>query len=179
MLSACGAGSSGGGTSTSIWSAALTRYSGSRMVRPPIVTAPSRMSAFSRVRDRPSIRIARTRSRRAPESSGVAITVSLRSLVGGMSNPSPDDEKPLDPAAQRIVDKVRWLMVLSGFATFLGIAVVIGVVGYRFFRAEGSAAPSEVVAMLPKGAKIVSVAPAQDRIVVTLEIAGATEIRTF
>jgi len=70
-------------------------------------------------------------------------------------------------------------MVLSGFATFLGIAVVIGVVGYRFFRAEGSAAPSEVVAMLPKGAKIVSVAPAQDRIVVTLEIAGATEIRTF
>jgi len=96
-----------------------------------------------------------------------------------MSNPSGDDEKPLDPAAQRIVDKVRWLMVLSGFATFLGIAVVIGVVGYRFFRAEGSAAPSEVVAMLPKGAKIVSVAPAQDRIVVTLEIAGATEIRTF
>ena len=70
-------------------------------------------------------------------------------------------------------------MLLSGFATFLGIAVVIGVVGYRFFRAEGSAAPSEVVAMLPKGAKIVSVTPAQDRIVVTLEIAGATEIRTF
>ena len=70
-------------------------------------------------------------------------------------------------------------MVLSGFATFLGIAVVIGVVGYRFFRAEGSGAPSEVVAMLPKGAKIVSVTPAQDRIVVTLEIAGATEIRTF
>ena len=70
-------------------------------------------------------------------------------------------------------------MVLSGFATFLGIAVVIGVVGYRFFRAEGSASPSEVVAMLPKGAKIVSVTPAQDRIVVTLEIAGATEIRTF
>ena len=96
-----------------------------------------------------------------------------------MSNPSPDDEKPLDPAAQRIVDKVRWLMVLSGFATFLGIAVVIGVVGYRFFRAEGSAAPSEVVAMLPKGAKIIAVTPAQDRIVITLEIGGATEIRTF
>ncbi len=96
-----------------------------------------------------------------------------------MSNPSGDDEKPLDPAAQRIVDKVRWLMVLSGFATFLGIAVVIGVVGYRFFRAEGSAAPSEVVAMLPKGAKIIAVTPTQDRIVVTLEIAGATEIRTF
>jgi len=70
-------------------------------------------------------------------------------------------------------------MLLSGFATFLGIAVVIGVVGYRFFRAEGSVAPAEVVALLPKAAKIVAIVPAGDRIVVTLEIGGATEIRTF
>jgi hypothetical protein len=96
-----------------------------------------------------------------------------------MSHPSDNDEKPLDPAQQRIVDRVRWLMLLSGFATFLGIAVVIGVVGYRFFRAEGSVAPAELVAMLPKGAKIVTIAPAEDRIVVTLEVNGATEIRTF
>ena len=95
-----------------------------------------------------------------------------------MSNPSSDDEKALDPAAQRIVDKVRWLMLLSGFATFLGIAVVIGVVGYRFFRAEGSGV-TEIIALLPKGAKIVSIVPAADRIVVTLDVAGATEIRTF
>ncbi len=33
--------------------------------------------------------------------------------------------------------------------------------------------------MLPKGAKIVTIAPAEDRIVVTLEVNGATEIRTF
>ena len=73
-----------------------------------------------------------------------------------MCDPSSDDEKPLDPAAQRIVVKVRWLMLMSGFATFLGIAVVIGVVGYRFFRAEGSAA-TEIIALLPKGARIVSI----------------------
>jgi hypothetical protein len=91
---------------------------------------------------------------------------------------TPDDDKPLDPAAQRIVDKVRWLMLLSGVATFLGIAVVIGVVGYRFFRAEGSA-PVELVAMLPKAAKITAIAPSEGRIVVTLDINGATEIRTF
>ncbi len=95
-----------------------------------------------------------------------------------MANPS-DDEQPLDPAAQRIVDKVRWLMLLSGFATFLGIAVVIGVVGYRFFRADGSVAQADTVALLPKGARIVSVATAEDRIVVTLEAQGVTEIRTF
>jgi hypothetical protein len=35
------------------------------------------------------------------------------------------------------------------------------------------------VAMLPKGAKIVAIVPVEDRIVITLEIGGATEIRTF
>jgi hypothetical protein len=96
-----------------------------------------------------------------------------------MSNASGDDDKPLDPAAQRIVNKVRWLMLLSGVATFLGIAVVLGVLGYRVFKSEGSVAQTELVAMLPKGAKIVAIVPVEDRIVVTLEIAGATEIRTF
>ncbi|MBZ0140838.1 MAG: hypothetical protein K8H87_13860 [Pseudorhodoplanes sp.] len=90
-----------------------------------------------------------------------------------------DDDPPLDPAAQRIVDKVRWLMLLSGVATMLGIAVVLGVVGYRVFRSEGSLAPADAVALIPKNAKILSVAPSEDRIVVTVEVAGATEIRTF
>ncbi|MBW7950633.1 MAG: hypothetical protein H3C55_14980 [Pseudorhodoplanes sp.] len=90
-----------------------------------------------------------------------------------------DDEPPLDPAAQRLVDKVRWLMLLSGIATMVGIAVVLGVVGYRVFRSEGSLAPADAVALLPKGAKVLSVAPSEDRIVVTVEVAGATEVRTF
>lgn len=97
-----------------------------------------------------------------------------------MSDPTAyDDEKPLDPAAARIVAKVRWLMLISGLATVLGIAVVIGVVGYRVFKNEGSAAQADVTALLPKGARIVSSATTEDRIVLTLDIAGATEIRTF
>jgi hypothetical protein len=96
-----------------------------------------------------------------------------------MSSLNSDDEKPLDPEQQRIVAKVRWLMLISGVATVLGIAVVIGVIGYRFFRSEGSAGPAEVTALLPKGAKIVSTAVAEDRLVVTLDIGGAVEIRTF
>ena len=35
-----------------------------------------------------------------------------------------DNEKPLSPEQQRIVTKVRWLMLLSGVATLLGIAVM-------------------------------------------------------
>jgi hypothetical protein len=97
-----------------------------------------------------------------------------------MTDPlSNDDEKPLDPAAARIVAKVRWLMLISGFATVLGISVVIGVVGYRVFRSEGSAAQVDVTALLPKGARVVSSALADDRLVVTLDVGGTTEIRTF
>jgi Family of unknown function (DUF6476) len=92
---------------------------------------------------------------------------------------SEPDEKPLDPEQQKIVAKVRWLMLVSGFATMLGIAVVIGVIGYRFFRANGSAAPTEVTAMLPKGAKVIATAVADDRLAVTIEQGGMIEVRTF
>ena len=96
-----------------------------------------------------------------------------------MSMPEPDDEKPLSPEQQKVVAKVRWLMLISGFATVLGIAVVIGVIGYRVYGSGGSAAPAEVTALLPKGAKIVSTAVADDRIAVTIEVAGTIEVRVF
>jgi hypothetical protein len=96
-----------------------------------------------------------------------------------MSNPELDDDKPLAPEQQKIVAKVRWLMLISGFATVLGIAVVVGVIGYRVFRTEGSVAPGEVTALLPKGAKVVATAVSGDRLVVTVEWGGAVEVRTF
>lgn len=93
--------------------------------------------------------------------------------------PDPDADKPLDPEQQKVVAKVRWLMLLSGFATLLGIAVVIGVIGYRVFRSGGSGPPAETTAMLPKGAKIVGTSVVEDRVVVTIETGGTIEIRTF
>ena len=38
---------------------------------------------------------------------------------------------------------------------------------------------TDTTSMLPKGARIVSTAVAGDRLVVTLDIGGVTEIRTF
>jgi hypothetical protein len=96
-----------------------------------------------------------------------------------MSDPLADDEKPLDPAAARIVARVRWLMLISGITTFVGLAAVFGVIGYRMFRSEGSAAQADATALLPKGARIVSTAVAEDRIAVTVDVGGAIEIRTF
>jgi hypothetical protein len=95
-----------------------------------------------------------------------------------MSKLSADDEAPLDPAAARIVAKVRWLMLIAGATTLLAIAAVIGVIGYRVFKAEGSAA-ADVTALLPRGARVISAAVAEDRIAVTLDVGGAIEIRTF
>jgi hypothetical protein len=96
-----------------------------------------------------------------------------------MSDPLTDDDKPLDPAAARIVAKVRWLMIISGVTTLVAIAAVVGVIGYRVFRSGGRVAAADVTAMLPKGAHVMAIAAAGDRIVVTIELAGALEARTF
>jgi hypothetical protein len=95
-----------------------------------------------------------------------------------MSHPSANDAAPVDPAAARIVAKVRWLMLIAGATTVIAIAAVIGVIGYRVFKAEGSA-PAEVTALLPKGARVIATAVAEDRIAVTVDVGGAIEIRTF
>src|SRR5690242_13600814 len=88
--------------------------------------------------------------RRQQRFSGSAST----SFLGTMSTSKRDDEPPLPPEQQKIVARVRWLMLISGFATLLGIAAVIGVIGYRFSRGNGIVAAAEVTALLPKGARI-------------------------
>jgi hypothetical protein len=97
-----------------------------------------------------------------------------------MSDPLADDEKPLDPAAAKIVARVRWMMLISGLTTLIAVTAVLGVIGYRLLRSEGSVrGMSEVTAMLPKGARILATAVAENRIAVTVEVGGATEIHTF
>ncbi len=92
----------------------------------------------------------------------------------------PDDDDKLTPAQAAIVARVRWLMLISGFATVLGIAVVVTVVGYRVFRTEGRPGGLvESTARLPKGARVVSVGTAGDRIVVTVDVGGSPEVRIF
>lgn len=96
-----------------------------------------------------------------------------------MSDPQTDDEKPLDPAAARIVSRVRWMMAISAFTTFAAVIAVLAVVSYRLLRSDGSASATDVTALLPKGARIVSTAVSDDRIAVTVEVQGGIEIRTF
>ena len=96
-----------------------------------------------------------------------------------MSDPQADDEKPLDPAAARIVSRVRWMMAISALTTLIAVVAVLGVVSYRLLRSDGSASAADMTALLPKGARIVSTAVAEDRIAVTVDVNGVIEIRTF
>jgi hypothetical protein len=89
-----------------------------------------------------------------------------------------------NPEAEAAVAKVRRLMVIASVTTFLAVAAVLGVIGYRVSHLGESAntAPSEFVdrvAALPPGAKVLATAVGADHIVVTIEVNGSTEILTF
>lgn len=70
-------------------------------------------------------------------------------------------------------------MVISLLVTVVAIAVVLMVIGYRVFRGEGSGAPADVTASLPKGARVTTTAVGEGRIVVTIDVGGQIEVRTF
>jgi hypothetical protein len=96
------------------------------------------------------------------------------------------DDKPLDPEQAQFVAKVRRLMMIASVTTFIALAAVFGVIGYRVFHWQGSAPPvppgppsPDRTAALPAGAKVLSTAVGEGRIVLTVEIGGAVELRTF
>jgi hypothetical protein len=113
---------------------------------------------------------------------------------------SPDASMPLAPEAASaepsadasgVIAKVRRLMLISMAVTVIAVGSVFGFIGYRIFKGEGttaktadkvpaaSAIPTEVTLSLPRGAKVIQSAVANDRLVMTLEIDGKIEVRTF
>jgi hypothetical protein len=93
---------------------------------------------------------------------------------------SDDTEKPLDPEAARIVAKLRRLMMIASVTTFIAVAVVIGVIGYRVFKGEGRAqAGLDADAPWPNGARIVSSAMNDERLALTIETPNGLEVRFF
>ena len=94
------------------------------------------------------------------------------------------------------------MMVFAVATTFVAIAAILGVVGYRFFNWEGREAreerfgrgpregreardarmPREAIeatASLPKGARVLASTVGEGRLVVTVDVAGSTEIHIF
>ena len=83
------------------------------------------------------------------------------------------------PEQAALFTRVRRMMLIAGLTTALAVAALLIAVGYRLFRTEGIAVAVDATATLPKGARIVATGFARDRLVVTLDIGGVTEIRTF
>jgi hypothetical protein len=83
------------------------------------------------------------------------------------------------PEQAALFARVRRMMLIASLTTALAVAAVLIAIGYRLFRSEGSTVTTDTTSVLPKGARIVSTGLAGDRLVVTLDIGGATEIRTF
>ena len=93
---------------------------------------------------------------------------------------SGDAEKPLDPEAARVVAKVRRLLMIATMTTFIAVAAVIAVIGYRVFRGEERVqAVQSVSASLPAGTKVLSSAIGEGRLVLTVEVDGAIELLSF
>jgi len=93
--------------------------------------------------------------------------------------PEPTQELTQEQAA--LFARVRRMMLIASATTGVAIAAVLFAVGYRLYRSEPSVttAATDVTAALPKGARIVSTAVAGERLVVTLDVGGSVEIRTF
>jgi uncharacterized membrane protein len=90
------------------------------------------------------------------------------------------DQRPLDPEAAAAIGKVRRMMIVIMTATFLAIGFVLVVIGYRLFHLEESAlAFADVTEALPAGAKVLATAVGADHIVVTIELGGVVELRSF
>ena len=79
------------------------------------------------------------------------------------------------------VARVRWLMIISALTTAIAIAAVIGVVGYRFSTAAtASSTPSSMApCSYPRARTSIPPTISEGRIVVTFDLAGATEVRFF
>lgn len=71
------------------------------------------------------------------------------------------------------------MMLIAGLTTAIGVGALLVAIGYRLFRTDGSVQVTDVTATLPKGAKVISTAAIGDRLAVTVDIGGATEIRTY
>ena len=87
------------------------------------------------------------------------------------------DEKPLDPEAARFLARVRRLIALSLLFTGVALAIVLGAIGYRLSRTEGSKSVDAEIA-LPAGAKVLGTALGEGLLALTLDI-GGVEIHLF
>ncbi|MER0239053.1 hypothetical protein [Fulvimarina sp. MAC8] len=96
-------------------------------------------------------------------------------------NDENQDEKPLDPAAERLRRKLVRLLVFSMGFLILSVMTVFGVIIYRTMGSsepvpDRSAGPIPI--MLPAGAEIVDTAIGEGRLLLTVREGGGIRLLT-
>jgi len=98
---------------------------------------------------------------------------------------------PLDADTERLMGRVRRLMLVSLGITIVAVGSVFGLIGYRMMQGDGtsvkiadklppaSVIPNDITLTLPQGTRVIQSAVVSDRLVMTLEIDGRVEVRTF
>lgn len=92
--------------------------------------------------------------------------------------PADTPDQPLTPEQENMIRKFRRFSSVSMLVMVLGVAAVFGVIGYRMLRTK-PAATGEMTALLPKGARVLAAGVSGDMVVLTLDIGGTVEIRTY
>ena len=94
-----------------------------------------------------------------------------------MSDQNPE---PLDPQAAAVIAKAKRLMLVTLGLTFVALAVVFIIIGYRVSGSGGSAqVATDNVLRLPVGSRVLSANVSEGRIAVTVQGPAGTEILTF
>ncbi len=98
-----------------------------------------------------------------------------------MSEALASEEKPLDPAVERVQKRLRRLILIAGLTLGVGMFAVFGAILYKLTAADGSSAPASDVpriasTTIPAGARLVSSTVDGSRIVLVYERDGGTTI---
>ncbi len=102
----------------------------------------------------------------------------MNNVSGDLRNNLAAPADAAESAAAGVVARVRLMMIIAALTTALAIAAVVTVIGCRMYAA-GSAAVTDGVVTLPKGARVISAAASDGRLAVLIEVGGSSELRTF
>ena len=84
-----------------------------------------------------------------------------------------------DAVERRVVRKLRGMMIGSSLVMIVGFLAVFGVIAYRLSSGGEKVRAPDASLPLPAGARLLSAAAGEGRLLLTIEIAGATEVRIF
>lgn len=91
-----------------------------------------------------------------------------------------DDDKPLDPAAQRLQQKMRRLVLISSLTMLLGLAAVFVAIIYRVNKIDDTEAHEFVSSLsLPAGHEVRSATLSDGKIILLLRSNGADTLNIY